>query len=398
MPVHFKVAAHEANSMPSFNPQVTNADQLLAATWGKQTRTLRSAELLQTSYHSGKQDFSKIKPIRNGFVDTVTEAYNKHYHLVIKPDDVWTAILGQFNFYVNAHAEELRQHFVQHEGQKKLTVSAVGNRYFVDFGALATRMTELIDENVIDKDLKDWILPDFSTTTKNDTVICAVMMMATLKAYFSFGFSLACGIPSVTLEGEKLDWENLLARIDKLQQFGPEPEAWASLLRPILTRFVKAFDGDLDLDFWGRVCHYHHTGSGPTYLTGWLTAFCVWDQEGVWMGPSLTGPRRRSYGFGSENVERLVLDDTEYGLTDSDKIPGGFCEVDVELDDNGEMFDCMMVSGHLAMKVEGEVRDTVRPLPGWFMFIKETCEDPIAVEMNNFFEGRLGGAAADSGA
>jgi hypothetical protein len=84
MPVHFKVAAHEANSMPSFNLQVTNADQLLAATWGKQTRTLRSAGLLQTSYHSGKQDFSKIKPLRNGFVDTVTEAYNQHYHLVIK--------------------------------------------------------------------------------------------------------------------------------------------------------------------------------------------------------------------------------------------------------------------------------------------------------------------------
>lgn len=31
---------------------------------------------------------------------------------------------------------------------------------------------------------------------------------------------LCCGIPSVTLEGEKSDWENLLLRIDKLKEFG----------------------------------------------------------------------------------------------------------------------------------------------------------------------------------
>jgi len=35
---------------------------------------------------------------------------------------------------------------------------------------------------VVDKDLKDWILPGFSTNTHNDTVISAVMMMSTLKA------------------------------------------------------------------------------------------------------------------------------------------------------------------------------------------------------------------------
>ena len=51
-------------------------------------------------------------------------------------------------------------------------------------------------------------------------------------------------------------------------------------------------------------------------------------------------------------------------------VPGGFCEVDVELDDNGEMFPCMMVSGHLAYSVEGEKKDTVRPCPSWFMFVK----------------------------
>ncbi|KAF9484824.1 hypothetical protein BDN70DRAFT_849120 [Pholiota conissans] len=366
MPVHFKVAPHDANKRKKFRSLETT-DNLLAATWGWEQRrtrgTSKCAELLQTSY----RDVLDVVAKANGFVDTVTEAYNMHYHLIIRPDDVWMAILSQLNFYVNAHAEELRHKFVEHEGKKKLTIEEVGTRYSVDFGALAVRMTRLIDENVVDKELKDWILPDFTTTTVNDTVVCAVYMMSTLKAYFSYKICLQCGIPSVTLEGEKSDWERLLLRIDKLKDFGPEPEIWASLLHPILSRFVTAFDGNPDVEFWNRVCHYKSHGSGETVLTGWITAFCVWDSRGVWMGPPLTGSELRYRSPG----EILVLDGVQYGAVGAYNLPSGFCDVDVLLNDNGKEFDCMMVSGHLALKTEGEDRDTVRPHPGWLMFIKE---------------------------
>ena len=40
----------------------------------------------------------------------------------------------------------------------------------------------IITHQVVDKDLKDWILPDFTTTSHNDTVVSAVLMMSTLKA------------------------------------------------------------------------------------------------------------------------------------------------------------------------------------------------------------------------
>ena len=44
-----------------------------------------------------------------------------------------------------------------------------------------------------------------------------------LFSYFSYTMILTCGIPSVTLEGEKSDWERLLTRLDKLDSFGEEP-------------------------------------------------------------------------------------------------------------------------------------------------------------------------------
>jgi hypothetical protein len=189
---------------------------------------------------------------------------------------------------------------------------------------------------------------------------------------------LLCGIPSVTLEGEKSDWEKLLARLEKLEEFGVETSAWAALLRPIFRKFIRAFDGEPDTDFWGRVCHYSSGGSGPTYLSGWITAFCVWNNEGKWQGPPPAGhAAHQNFEAKKRRYKGLSLDGIDYPIIDSKDVPTGFCEVDVKLDDNGEELDCMMVSGHVASLVEGEKRDTVRPVPAWFMFIKAECEDPM---------------------
>ena len=49
---------------------------------------------------------------------------------------------------VNANAEKLRSHFVQHEDKKELVVQAVGTRYTVDFGALAHQFTDQLHQNV----------------------------------------------------------------------------------------------------------------------------------------------------------------------------------------------------------------------------------------------------------
>ncbi|KAF9053353.1 hypothetical protein BJ165DRAFT_1413498 [Panaeolus papilionaceus] len=302
---------------------------------------------------------------RNGFVDTLLAAYNSHHNLILRPDDLWIAILTQFNFYVNAHAEELRPHFVQHEGKKHLVIVEVGTRYSVDFGKLAARMTALIQENVVDPELQDWILPNFSTTTFNETVVCSVAMMATMKAYFSYEFCLRCGIPSVTLLGEKEDWEKLLGKIEKLKAFGAEPTLWESLLRPIIRCFVDAFDGNYNMEFWSRICHINSFGSGPRYLSGWITNFCVWNSGGEWIGPQIgSGSACAIPGIGPP------LANGTYHKLDTSKIPPAICEVDVLLDDNGEEFDCIMVAGHIGSMTTGSNRDTLRIIPAWFLAIK----------------------------
>jgi hypothetical protein len=249
---------------------------------------------LQSSFGREGAQTVPIVPQNNGFIDTVVDAYNSHQAFVIRPDDVWICILTQFSFYVNGdgQAERLRYLFVAHEDKKELVVK-IPDSHPVDFGALARMMTEKIHENVVDPELRDWTLPDFSTTTANDTVVASVVIMATLKACFEYTFmGIECGLPRVTLLGTQDDRISIFRRVNKLGRYGPETAAWRDLLRPVLARFVKAFEpgyaeGAENLDFWQRVADRDSGGSGPTYLSGWITAFCVFDREGKWLGSRL---------------------------------------------------------------------------------------------------------------
>lgn len=78
--------------------------------------------------------------------------------------------------------------------------------------------------------------------------------MATLKQYFEYVFMLdGCGIPRVTLEGERSDWVDILGRLEKLKEYGIETIAWYYLLRPVIARFVAALDDPTsaeNMDFW----------------------------------------------------------------------------------------------------------------------------------------------------
>jgi len=146
-------------------------------------------EILQCSLDQeafGGPDERDVVPHFNGFVSTVVACYCEHRALVIRPDDVWLAILTQFNLFVNANAEQLRSHFVSHEGQKELVISVDGgNRYTVDFGSMSRQMGDLIQENIVDDGLREWIIPDFSTTTVTDTTVASMIMMATLKVNYA---------------------------------------------------------------------------------------------------------------------------------------------------------------------------------------------------------------------
>ncbi|KAF8312167.1 hypothetical protein F5887DRAFT_1047970 [Amanita rubescens] len=346
-------------SVPNEDPALT----IFRCVYPKFERKKQPTELLQTSVSRNTSFLDDVITQKNGFVNTVIDAYNTHRALIIRPDDVWLAILVQFNFFVNGNAELLRKNFVSHEGKEKLTVTAVGNRHSVDFAALSAQMTLLMERKIVDPDLREWIMPTFSTTSATDRTIYAMVMMASMKAYFSYKFSLRCGIPRVTLEGTKKDWEEMASRLEKLEDYGEDAKSWYRVLWPVISRFISAYDDPNSpelRDFWNKVAHFEGGGSGPTYLSGWITAFCFFSEKGSRVA-QLTG-------------KQLVLDGVSYPMIDSQDVPVGFAEVDVELDDNGEKFETTIIAGSVGSQIcmgTSSVRDAIRPLPAWWYAIME---------------------------
>ena len=59
-------------------------------------------------------------------------------------------------------------------------------------------MMEMIRKNVVDPELREFIMPEFSTASDSNQVVAGILMMGALQKYFSFKMLLKCGIPSVT--------------------------------------------------------------------------------------------------------------------------------------------------------------------------------------------------------
>ncbi|KAK3831973.1 MAG: hypothetical protein J3R72DRAFT_389143, partial [Linnemannia gamsii] len=317
----------------------------------------KKGEIIRCSFplpskKSSEKDLLISAAHNNGFVDTALKAYNEHHHLIIRPDDVWIAILSQFNFFVNGNAEKLRHLFVAHEGQKQLSIKTSGPLRSWDFGNLAMQMGELIQEHVLDPELREWVMPDFTTTTTDDKIIGSVIMMSTLKKYFKFCIYTTCGLPAVTLLGEKGDWEKILARIEKLTEYGEETTQWRDLLKAVLTRFVETFnnpDSEETKDFWRKIAHLRG-GSGPSSISGWITAFCFFSSEGVSL-----------YNKGG-----VRLGDTAFHRVETGDIPAGYADVPVLLDEGGRMTKAVMVAGLVGTRVTGNHK-TVQPQPAWWI-------------------------------
>ncbi len=306
---------------------------------------------------------TKVSPACYGFLSSVLDAYNDHHNLILRPDDVWQAILTQFSFYVNANAEALRDNFVDFQGKKGLVVEIPGSLYTANYGTFAKRMVdEEIPKNLKDATVTDWLFPNFTTTTDTDRVVAAVSIMSTLQAYFSYGCCLSCGIPKVTLLGTVQDWQTLRKKIDGLLQYevsghrdGLVMEKWHGLLKKVIDGFVASAEGNPDLSFWDTVASMESGGSGPTYLSGWLTVFACFKSDGKWQG--------------------YVRDGRDWPQIDTTKIPLGTVSVPVTINDNGTEYESTMTAGQFGYEVIGAAFDTIQPRSDWCIAIPSSTSD-----------------------
>ncbi|KAK1827894.1 hypothetical protein QBC39DRAFT_163153 [Podospora conica] len=349
-------------------PLSTSPDQLLSAitTHANHSPPHPRPQLVQSSFTTLTPS-STTHAAKNGFVYACIEAYNEHHNLVLRPDDIWLAILTQLSSHINANAATLRSRLVSHDGQKSLHLE-LELTPTLDHGAVAQSMTALLASTLPDPSLRDWFLPSFTTTTKTDSAVAAIAFLGAMQKFYAYSWGTRCGIPAVRLLGVEADWRDIASRCASRLgggEFGPEPAAWyRDALRPVLAGLVESFrdpGGDAARAFWaGVVDEEVPNGSGSPTYSGWITAFCYWDEKGV----CLHRPRP------GDGAVRLTMGE----------MPMGFVKVPVTLWDNGVQVPTEMVAGSVGMRVrrweegqggEGSGRDgldTLQPEAGWFMY------------------------------
>ncbi|KAL8848444.1 MAG: hypothetical protein Q9221_006551 [Calogaya cf. arnoldii] len=336
---------------------------------------IRTLHLLREACFAGRkgpQDFLKssfdpqivhsIGAASNGFVKGAIRAYSGNHHLRIRPEDVWFAVLSQLSLYINAHAEEFRGKFVSHEGKKAPELH---------LRTFAEDMGKLIFTNVVNAELRGWMMPAFTTTTPDDVMVASVLMMGRTQEFCDMNTTCTCGLPSVTLLGEKSDWNKIFKKIEKLKEYGEEPAKFHKVLHPVILRFVQSFDDPTSketINFWQRMTDSLPGGGGLSYYRGWITAFCFWGAEGktLWKSQTING-----------SISKLELDGVVYHMIESDDVPPGYTSVPVKAYRNGYAIWLRMMAGSVGMRYIGD--DTIQPESGWWMFEDDggKSEEPL---------------------
>ncbi len=307
-------------------------------------------DIIRTSTHDEKQLF--YSNFANGLVGGCVKAYNNHHNLVLRPDDFWIAILTQFSFYVNARSEMLRNKLVDFHGTKELIVNGSGNIMTADYDALVHDITQSISKNLKDENICDWIQSPFSTTTPNDQMVCSIALMSSVQKYFTYKMCLDCGIPYVTLLGNVDDYKLLSRKIARLVEFEIEGQnkiitQWCQSLQFICEHLIKS-KTQLNKEFWDCICCNFGGGSGPSYLSGWITNFCVFNEQGQWQATKFEK-------CGSLNVF--------FPKIDMNDVPSGIVNVPVTIDDNGKDYKTRFLAGSLMCSLPDE--STIQPRLDW---------------------------------
>jgi uncharacterized protein DUF4419 len=354
---------------PSFSA-ASSPEALLQLTTSDDRTPPIANELIQSSFEYLTTE-SPVFAAKNGFVHACLQAYNDHHHLIIRPEDVWFSILTQLSAYVNAHAEELRDLFVRHEGKEDLHIEI--DLEGINHGEMALEIGKLIQGEIKDPEMRDWILPAFTTTTKVDEAVAGVIFMGTLQKYFTYSWGTKCGLPSITLQGEVEDWEAIRERAKKLASFGKEPVKWYKLLAPVLDGFVESFTSPEKYSvkrFWQSICTEHRpNGSGTTTYSGWITAFCFWDEQGKCLHGNAQGNVRLTWSdipLGFTKVPVTLFNDKVPGFPKSTEMIAGSVAIRAKSSNDSQKMEHEPKPS--ISNRSRDVLDTIQPEVGWFMY------------------------------
>ncbi|KAF2106439.1 hypothetical protein BDV96DRAFT_507800 [Lophiotrema nucula] len=362
-----------AESLPGHNKDspVTTTEDLLeraSAHWSLNRTELRPIQTTSlTPLHP------PIVHYKNGFVHGSIRAFEQGLNLMLRPDDVWLAIIVQLRLYFNGKVGDLRS---------KLAIKTYKEH------PVANTHTAVIETNVVgkchpafksangftDPEMRRWIRPEFTTTTPRDVSIADMVMLSEVSTDFERYHFPNGKAPSVTLLGTPTDWDKILRRVDCLPEYGEGCAEWAKLLIAVLKRMVATFytPDSLELkEFWKNISKKVHVGSDGDNemetISGWITAFSYWNEEG----------RRVQDFVNTYSMRVYTLDGVRFPVIRPTQVASGVVQASVKLHRSATntIQNCTLITGCFGMQVSPLADGTTfRPFFGYWVLPNSAAE------------------------
>ncbi|KAK4443601.1 hypothetical protein QBC34DRAFT_476948 [Podospora aff. communis PSN243] len=294
-----------------FQSCLSNEPEFLPSPNGSSPATLLLGDRSPLFFSPEEYPGRAILPSTDSFIRGAIQAWSQHLHLAIEPDVVWLTILTQLSFYMRANQEKVK-HVFDFAGPGPLEISE-----FPDWYLIMVTFYGAVTDRVGAEWVYEFIRPYFSTTSDNSIMASHIIMMGWERTEFVVDEVALCGLPSVRLDGELRDWEDILGRLDRFATLGAEVEEYGRRLRPVLERIVESFErpgSEEAKGFWNQVVLAEESGEcggAGLNVSGWITAFSFWDVDGK--------PYGREKG-------KFVLDGVAYPSLNIRTLPSGYAK------------------------------------------------------------------------
>jgi len=207
-----------------------------------------------------------------GIFGYLIAAWSNHYSIVIRPDDIWFAVLSEIGAEIKRTPKVFEKMFTTSD-KKELIVIPTLDPTTIDPSALVDALRSRMPTNVDD------FLVEFSTTTVSSRFAMQVALCDAVDPYYLYG-TMLCGFPAVDISGTKEDWHKLVGKLSKLA-YAFEPTSskvcgyCARVARMVDTKFRAAFDQDMTAEF-ETMLKLRRCGSGSDKeVNGWITELSI---------------------------------------------------------------------------------------------------------------------------
>ncbi|MBF0197490.1 MAG: DUF4419 domain-containing protein [Planctomycetes bacterium] len=288
------------------------------------------------------------KTLNHAFIDTLSMCFREHRPLSISPDEIWLLICQGFSRHINLDPEKHRSKLVKH--QDKIELKVVRDDFVLGgdnpWHEVVTSFSEKIREHTV-TNMYDGISKTFSTSNQTTKIAFEITLMSTMGQYFDYSLSTLCGIPSINVQGEKQDYEEIIAGLRFLEEF--DLKWWTDSLIEIIREFINVFEGEINLDFWNGIFKHipagHNSGDVPL-VNGWIVKFFPY--------------MKLTEFFENETYEKTVKNaiftetDKEFNGIEYGDFGSGLCKSDVKWEYLGQNINLEFYSGFTGLSQNTE--------------------------------------------